>query len=226
MELKLTPKKIVRVLAVVTAVLAIFHVLACLPMFCMGRSYPWGFFSFDGEQNLPTIFSVALLWWSALLIACIAWAEKGERVSRLYWTGLSLAFLAAGMDEAIMFHERLTQIVRQQMNATGLFHFAWVIPYAVILLLLVVIYGRFFFALPADTRKHVVLAAIMYVGGAIGLEMLGGAWVESHGKDAVYYLFSTIEELLEMSGGIAFIYAFSTHIARHLPYLRLRIASV
>ena len=223
MEIELNPKKIVWVLAGISAVLAILHIIACLPMFFMGRSYPLGFFSLDGEHNLPAIFSVALLWCSALLAGCIAWAGGQGRLNRIYWLGLALAFLVAGMDEAIMFHERLTEMVRQHMDATGVFHFAWVVPYAVLLLLLVVIYSRFFFALPADTRKHIALAAILYVGGAIGFEMLGGAWVESHGKDAIYYLLATIEELLEMSGAIAFIYAFTFHIGRHIPDLRLRI---
>jgi len=225
MELKLTPMKIVRVLAVCMAVLMALYLLACLPLVFAGRSYPWGFFSFDGEQNLPTMFSTAVLWCSALLVGCIAWAGGGRRSDRLYWIGLAFAFLAAGLDESAMFHERITEGTRQYLDASGLFHFAWVVPYAILMLVFVLIYAPFFFRMPSDTKKHIAFAAVLYCGGALGLEMAGGSWVEAHGKETGYYLLVLIEELLEMSGGIAFVYAFSSHIDRHIPGLCLRISS-
>ena len=222
MDLKLNPKKIASVLAFAMILLAILHIIACLPLVFMDRSYPLGFLSLDGENNLPAMFSVALLWCSALLTACIAWAGGKNRI---YWAGLSLAFLLLGLDEATMIHERMTEITRQVLGATGLFYFAWVIPYLILLLLFGALYCRFFFALPSDTRWKIMWSVLLFVGGAIGVEMLGGAWLESHGRDSIFYLFVMVEEVLEMSGSIAFIYTFSSYIARHLPDLRLRIAS-
>ena len=95
MELKLAPKKMVWVLFAGVALLVILHAIACVPMLFWGRSYPLGFLSLDGEHNLPSMFSTALLWCNALLLGCIGWAEKDKRCSRIYWVGLSLAFLIA-----------------------------------------------------------------------------------------------------------------------------------
>ena len=226
MELKLNPGKMVWICAVGMAALLLLHIIACLPMLLMGRSYPWIFLNLGGEQNLPTMFSTVLLLINAFLTGCIAWASKNERRSMAYWVGLAFAFMAMGMDESFMFHERSMHIIREALQVSGWFYFAWVIPYAVLVLCFALVYCRFFFRLPVDTRKHIALAAVLYVGGAIGLEMLGGAWFSAHGKDVVYYLLLvTIEEMLEMAGGIAFIYAFSCYIDRHLPGLSLRITS-
>lgn len=225
MELKLNPKKMAWVLSAAMIALVILHVIACLPMFLGGRSYPWGYLSLDGEHNLPTMFSTALLWSSALLTGCIAWAEKNGRSNGVYWVGLAFAFIAMGLDESTMIHERFTEIVRALFETSGLLHYPWVIPYAIVILLFMPFYARFFFRLPSRIRKQIVLAMALYVSGAIGLEMVGGAWVEPHGKDAVFYLLVTTEEVLEMSGSIAFIYAFSSYIDRHIPGFCLRITS-
>lgn len=46
----------------------------------------------------------------------------------------------------------------------------------------------------------------MYVGGAVGFEMLGGRYASIHGLDNLgYVLLVTAEEGLEMSGVILFI---------------------
>jgi hypothetical protein len=226
MNIKFIPKNIAGILGITMVGLLILHLLACLPMFFRGRAYPIGLFSFDGEMNLPTIFSAVLLWFSAFLAGSIAWDGRNGILNRFFWAGLALAFLAAGLDEAFMFHERFTVAIREQIGASGLLYFAWVVPYAILVLLFIAVYGRFFFTLPTDTRRHIALAAVLYVGGAIGVEMLGGAWVEFHGKDIVYYLLATTEEVLEMSGSIIFIYAFLYHIARHLPDLYFKIFRV
>lgn len=76
-----------------------------------------------------------------------------------------------------------------------------------------------------DSNNLVLLGAILYVGGSIGFEMLNGAWKDLHGRTAVYYLLTTVEELLEMFEVIIFIYAFLNPIDKHLPDFSLRITS-
>ncbi len=215
----------VSVLGTAVAVLGILHVIACLPLVFMGRSHPLGFLSLDGESNLPSLFSVALLWCSAVLTACIAWAGKDGLIRRVFWIGLSLAFVLVGLDEGTMIHERVPGYVQQFTEISGLFYSSWVALYALFLVLFLATYGWFFFALPRDTRKHLVLAILLYLGGAIGVEMVGWVWVVDHGKESVYHLLVLVEEILEMAGSIAFIYTFSSYIDRHLPHLRFRITS-
>ncbi len=227
MSLKLHPTMVVGVLILGVIVLMLLHILACIPMSLGVRDYPLGFFNLDGEVNLPTVYSTALLWSNALLVACIAWAGKEEgRVNRGYWLGLVLAFLFMGFDESVMLHERTMGVVRETLNTSGVLFFAWVIPYTAFTIAFVLFYRRFFFRLPKDTRKHIAIAAVLYLAGAIGIELWSGSWISVHGRDGVYYyIFVTIEESLEMLGSIAFIYAFARHIDLHIPKLFLRITS-
>ena len=226
MELKIHPTKTVRILWIAIAILALLHLIACIPFFFMGRSFPLGPLSMDGEQNIPTLFSTALLWCCSLIAGCIAWAGRSEKWQvMLPWLGLALAFLGMGVDEFMELHERFTEPIRNALNTSGPLSYAWVIPYAVLALLFALVYMRFFLKLPADTRKYIMIAAILYVGGCIGCEMVAGAWIEQHGRSTFYYLLAMVEEVLEMSGVTCFIYAFLNHIDKHVPNFSMRITS-
>ena len=124
-----------------------------------------------------------------------------------------------------MIHDKISEILRVALGAEGLFYFAWVIPYAVLLVGFVLAYLPFFLRLPSDTRKWIGIAAVLYVTGGIGFELPGGARYEAHGHDAIFYLLATFEELLEFSGSIVFVYAFFSYIDAHRSDFRLRITS-
>ena len=68
------------------------------------------------------------------------------------------------------------------------------------------------------------MAGAIYIGGAIGMEMLGGYFVEVYGqKSFVYFLISTIEEFLEMFGIAVFIYALLSYITNHIDVANWQI---
>lgn len=226
MQIKLHPKKTVWILGMGIATLTLLHLIACIPFFFMGRSHPFAPLNMECEQNIPTMFSAALLWFSALLVGGIAWGYKRDGwYKALPWFGLAVAFLFMGLDESIELHEQLTEPLRDILGARGLFFYAWVIPYILFTLLFAIVYVRFVLELPGDTRKFVLIAAILYISGCIGVEMIGGAWMESYGRFSLYYPLAMVEELLEMSGSTVFIYAFLNHIDKHLPGFCLRITS-
>jgi hypothetical protein len=55
-------------------------------------------------------------------------------------------------------------------------------------------------------------AAILYVGGAVGCEMLGSFLATTIGFESIPYLLATtLEESLEMAGAITFIYGFGEY---------------
>ena len=84
---------------------------------------------------------------------------------------------------------------------------------------------RFIRDLPAPTRRGVLVAAILYVGGALGMELPGGWIAEAQGSNTLlYHLVITVEELLEMAGVIVFIRVLASHIAREWPEIRLRFS--
>lgn len=65
------------------------------------------------------------------------------------------------------------------------------------------IYVRFLLALPASERRGLLGAALVFLAGALGVEMIGGMYLEAHDggvKAAPYVVLVHVEELLEMSG--------------------------
>jgi len=65
---------------------------------------------------------------------------------------------------------------------------------------------RFLFNIPLPTRVLFIVAAILYVGGALGGEMMQ-AWYASYFNehDANYYMIAVFEESLEMAGVVIFL---------------------
>jgi hypothetical protein len=59
--------------------------------------------------------------------------------------------------------------------------------------------------------------AALYIGGAIGMEMLGGYLAYTTGMKSVSYLIvTTLEESLEMLGIVVFIHALISYIKTYL----------
>ena len=89
----------------------------------------------------------------------------------------------------------------------------------------VIAYLRFLMHLSLPIRNLFIAAGLIYVGGAIGLEAIGGRHFDLYGKDAVYQVYTTVEELLEMTGIVVFIYALLEHIRIEFPELTIKIVS-
>lgn len=109
-------------------------------------------FHFDSERNVPTVFSTILLLISAGLLVIIARSRKNKRFY-YRWGTLACIFVFLAMDEAFSIHETLIPIFRGLLNTSGVFSFAWVIPYSIVLLFLVLLYSSFIFKLPKPTRS-------------------------------------------------------------------------
>jgi hypothetical protein len=122
-------------------------------------------------------------------------------------------FVYLSLDEAAGLHEILIDPVRSVTHASGPIRFAWVlvaIPLLVILgLLLLGLIRR----LPASTRRAFIVSGLIFVAGAVGVEVIGGmimdAGIEGHGVNRI---FVSIEELLENVGAAMFIGALLAHM--------------
>src|SRR5881392_807608 len=67
-----------------------------------------------------------------------------------------------------------------------------------ILIALSLLYLRFVIALPKPTRIGLIVAGIIYIGGAVGMELPLGWWTERFGNDGLgYALIDWLEETLE-----------------------------
>jgi hypothetical protein len=66
-----------------------------------------------------------------------------------------------------------------------------------------------------------MLAGAGYVGGALGMEMIGGAYASAYGYDAYYPVLTIVEETLEMLGILLFLHALLCYMTAHMPRVTL-----
>ncbi len=182
-------------------------------------------FNVNAEKNIPSGFSTLLLFFAALLLATIAILERRQHRSPVHWWILSVGFAFMAADEALSFHERLIKPIRTQLDleSYGFFYFAWVIPYIAIVLLLAPFFLKFMSRLPLKIRRTFLLAAAVYLGGVLGVELVEGYFAETHGRNNLTYaMLVTVEESLEMAGVILFVWALMTFIADRYEVVRFR----
>jgi hypothetical protein len=182
-------------------------------------------FDVSGERNIPTFFSVLLMIFASLLLAGIATLRfKNESRDRFKWIALSLAFMYMAFDEAFQVHEMLTAPTRSLVNSgRGIFFYAWVIPGIAVVVIFALYLLTFWLRLPRKPRFTFFLAAALYLGGAIGVEIIGGVYADLYGtKNLAYHMISATEESLEMAGLIVFIYALLIYIADTFVEVRFR----
>lgn len=174
-------------------------------------------FNFDEESSVPVWFSAIALVACAVLLAAIARdAFRRRDTAARYWALLGFIFLFLSFDEAAAIHEQLIPLGRSLVPTGGAFYFAWIIPYGIALAVLLVVLVPFLRALPRQTLWLFLFSGALYVGGAIGLEMAGGAVISAAGIGGslpAYHLIATAEETLEMVGVATFIYALIRHMA-------------
>lgn len=169
-----------------------------------------GLFSLSYEGNLPTWYSSSLLLACAITLGVIAPSASPRQ--RRYWSLLAAVFGYLSIDEAVGLHEQLNELV----HLGGPLYFGWILPAGIAVLLLGLAYLRFLWQLPAETRRRFVLAGVLYVGGALVMEIPLGLWTEAHGDAGLgYSLIDFVEELLEMIGATLFLLALLRHAAAH-----------
>jgi hypothetical protein len=175
-------------------------------------------FSVDNEGNIPTTYSVLALLFSSILLGAIAHAKNldSDRYKK-HWKILSFIFLYLSLDEAGQIHEKFIDPMRSILNATGVLYFTWIVPIGFMVAIFLLSYTKFLLHLPASTRNLFVAASILYIGGALGIEMVGGYQAYTVGMHNLPYLITvTIEELLEMLGIVVFIHALMSYINKYL----------
>jgi hypothetical protein len=224
MTITFEPRKVAFFLGVIVLLLIAGNFAGIFSKFYLGSSRI-ALFELDREANIPTLYQTVTIMLCAALLAVIAIARKRENKREyLYWAGLAAVFLFLSADETAGMHERMIEPLRNALNTSGVLYFAWVIPYGILLVAMMVIYSRFLFSLPLRFRYLIILAAILYVTGALGFELIGGQWTDLHGQENLTYtLITTCEEIFEMAGILVFIYTLMSYIASELDSLLIHI---
>ncbi|MFS8063342.1 MAG: hypothetical protein ACMG5Z_02025 [Luteimonas sp.] len=183
--------------------------------------------SLDLEYNLPSLFSTVLLLSASVLLTLIAMLEsKRKAPDTTKWMILAAGFLLMALDETMSLHEKMIEPLRNllggQHHHVGIFYFAWVIPGIALVVVLGAFFLPFLFRLPRRTAIAFAISGAIYVGGALGVELVEGWWREGHGhRNLTYHLLVSLEEGMEMFGVIAFIHALMGYIARKYGEVRL-----
>lgn len=167
----------------------------------------------DGENSLPSWYSSTVLLLSAFLLLLHAWSAYTERSKQFAgWAVLAGGFAYLSLDEVVMLHETLNDKLRAIMPTSGLFEFGWVLVAIPVVLLVAALLARFVLRLPPRTRLLFVVSGLVYVGGAVGLEMVGGDIYETWGRNGPGYVIAMIvEESFEIYGITLFLTALVLH---------------
>jgi len=226
MKFELDPKTALKYLLGFTAFLLFMNTFGVITKHFLGNPRIFGLvfmFDFASERNVPTLFSSFSLATAGLLLSLIAASHRRAGEHWGQWATLALVFLFLSLDEVAEIHERLIDPVRNTLHASGVLFFAWIIPYGLALIALAAIYLRFLLRLPRETMKMFLVSGLIYVSGAVGLEMAGGMHFETHGNDFLYAVFYTFEELFEMLGVALFIYALLGYVAGRFGSLSVTV---
>ncbi|QIN83153.1 hypothetical protein GBA63_11240 [Rubrobacter tropicus] len=177
-------------------------------------------FNANREKSFPNLYSAYALLLCSFLLGLISLARRTDGARYVaHWALLGVVFLYLSVDEALVIHEKLISPLQSALGTDGFLRNAWVIPGAVAVLVLGLAYLRFVLDLPAGIRSLFVIAGAVYVGGALGMEMVDGYYQSVFGDTLGQELLTNTEEALEMLGVVVFVYAL-------LMYLSLRAEKI
>ncbi|MEX0827753.1 MAG: hypothetical protein WD005_02260 [Haliea sp.] len=211
---------VVRVLAATILSLTALSLAGQVSRYYFGYGYIFGlvdFFYVNQEQNLPSWFSSVQLLFSAGLLAAIWWQEKmTSRPFARHWGWLCLIFVFLSMDEMASLHERTMEPLQRLTGGMpdGIWAPTWLIAGLAFTAVVAIAYLRFFFmCLTPEQRLRLAAAAVVFLSGAVIMEMVAGAVFFPHGYESwvefeetfAYAVTTHVEEFLEMAGILLFI---------------------
>lgn len=221
--MKFSPAKIAIALSWVVCSLLLAHMATQALRVYGGHDFQLGFqrqFNLDLENNIPSWYASCALLFCAVLLGAIGITKQYEHAPRFrQWFGLAVIFLYLSLDEAASLHEMASPLARVFLNRIGLsigyLHFPWVILGILVVPIVGLTYLRFLRSLPVTTARLFVASGMLYVGGAVGIEMFGAQVASMGGMDTMSYaVLVAVEEGLEMFGVVLFIYALLSYIGQ------------
>ena len=217
----LTPKSAAKILGTITIVLICANLFVNVVKYVTKDSYFYGLtplFQLSAEYNIPSFFSGCLFLISAVFLMQIWKVKQYYNKPRKIWGTLALLYLFLAYDELFKVHELLIHPIRNTLHTTGILYSAWVIVYGAGVILLSVLFYPEWKRLNKEFKLWFSAAAITFMSGAVGFEMIGGAYFESVNRkgDLIYGALYTIEESLEMAGLLIFIYTLMRFLEKEL----------
>jgi hypothetical protein len=162
------------------------------------------------DANIPTWFSSFLLLIASALVWQLVQIHRESQIDRPSHLNrlrvLAFGFLYMSIDETARIHEQLNDPLDALLGLGGPFGFPWVVVAIPLVIVLALVYADWVRTLPKGVRGLVILGAVTFVAGSIGVEMLGAQLATSSGP-GVEGGMAHIEEFGEMLGMVFFIEA-------------------
>jgi len=231
LEIRIGSRPLLRTLLCIIGLLGVAHVSVMVLTLGLGYDQLFGLtrlFHLNEESNVPSLYSALALLDCALLLAVVAVdARRARDRSARVWWGLAGLFGFICLDEAVSIHELLNVPLRDAMGTHGgVLHFAWVIPYALLVLGVGFACARFLRRLPRATRVGFIAAGATFIAGAIGMEMLEGILEPAYGPgDLRLELAILAEELMEMLGVAYFLTTLLRYVESTRGALRITLSA-
>jgi len=206
---------LVRLLSGIVALLFLGHLAGLVSTHFLGHDHLLGMiplFHLDREMNVPTLFNVFLFLLNAGLALFVWRSMAPESRNRTVWLVVALVLAYLALDEFAELHERFAAPVRDRFGLTGVLYFAWYVPYALFVAAFAAYVLPAVLRLPTRTRTLFVLAAAVFLGGAVGVEAVSGwrwEYLIDTGRrpDLLYGVLTAVEETMEMGGLVILVAA-------------------
>lgn len=228
---ELEPRRVLKALLTITAVFAILSAVLQF-IFYFGPPFPGRdflvyVFDVNEEKSVPTVFNFLQHLVSAAVVLLVTVMRRRARGHYEWrWVLLVFLFLYTASDEILMLHERVGTHLHETYHTTGVLFYAWVVPGAAFALTVAVLELKLVLGLPPPIRGLAIASACIFVGGALGVEVLESAEFSAHLKDTLWHeLLGSVEEGMEMAGLSLFIYAMLRYIQEHLGSLKLTLSA-
>ena len=222
MKFEISAGKSFRITLSIIGVMLILHSVVMIAQYGLGvpkNNFFVHLLNMEYENNVPSLWSGLLLLYASFLLFCVSKQMfKEENKYKWLWALISFAFFYLCLDETFELHEKAMAPTHRLLNTGGIFYYSWVIPAGAALVVMGLVYLKFVFNLPARTRNLFILSGAIYVGSAIGFELLEGP-IDQAGQwmNLPYALLVMVEETLEMFGICLFTYAIIDYADNRLP---------
>ncbi len=194
----------------------------------LGWSQILRIFHLNSEASLGTWLSVVGLTLCSSVLFLIASIERrtGSCFAR-HWFALAVIVLGFSVDEQAKLHDLgIGAQVREYITLPGLLYYGWVIVAFASIVVVAITFKNFFVALPLPTRAWFLLAAVTYVSGEVGMEMIGGWYTDHYGATGfVFTVMTATEEILGLVGVGLALYALLSYVREEYGDVRVRLGN-
>ncbi|MPY68374.1 hypothetical protein F8S09_17110 [Deinococcus sp. SDU3-2] len=230
-DVKISEHSFINFLATCVVLMVSIGVIGQLSPSLRGTQFSAGT-NLNGEYNVASAFNASLFFIGAVLLWLIGRVTrlKGDPFAHT-WTLLSRLIFFLALDEYLAIHDKVNR-TRDLFGLSGIFYYAWIIPYGLLALVVSLLLIRFLRYLPQGTRNALIFAGVLYVTGALGLELVE-AKIDSllvvnsenstPSSGLVLLLLIALEELLEMLALVILIATLLGYLRQIAPGVGLRL---